>query len=138
MTDAEGKGGAKRADETGDSGKEPARSSRRTLGGGGDVDQFRTIIARVVWGVCVLFAAVLAIAALAIALGANEDNALVEFVLDFAAGVDLGIFDLEQPIWESNAEDPENQRKITALINYGTGAVAYLIVGRLLEKLIRP
>jgi hypothetical protein len=86
----------------------------------------------------VLFAAVLAVGALAIALGANQNNSLVEFVLNFADGVDLGVFDLDDPIRKSQADNPENREKITALINYGLGAVAYLIVGRILEKLIRP
>ncbi len=110
----------------------------RKTGSSADVDQFRTIIARVVWGVCVLFAVVLAAAALAKALGANENNGLVEFVLNFAESVDLGLFSLDNPIWEPKDASPENTEKVGALITYGAGAVAYLIIGRILEKLIRP
>ena len=95
----------------------------------------RMIVARVVWAVFVVCASVLAIAALLIAVDAEPSNPFVELVLDLAASVDLGIFSLENPIKEF---DGKNGETTTALFNYGLGAVAYLVVGRLLERVIRP
>lgn len=107
---------------------------------GVDVARIRTVVARVVWAVFVLFALVLALAALLIALKANEENAFVEFIGGVPSGgglagsIDLGIFDLDNPI---KAFDGENAATKTALFNYGIGAVVYLIVGRILERIIR-
>ena len=102
---------------------------------GVDVAQIRTILARVVWALFVVFALVLALAALLIALDANADNSLVEFIKGFADSVDLGVFDLDNPIKSFGGDNAETK---TALFNYGIGAIAYLIVGRILERLIRP
>ncbi|WP_309647293.1 hypothetical protein [Nocardioides sp.] len=95
----------------------------------------RVIVARVVWALFVVCASALAVAALLIALDAEPTNPFVEFVLDLADGVDLGIFSLENPIKKFGGENGETT---TALFNYGLGAVAYLVVGRLLERVIRP
>ncbi|GEP37859.1 hypothetical protein NPS01_15220 [Nocardioides psychrotolerans] len=95
----------------------------------------RAIVARVVWAVFVVCASALAVAALLIALDAEPTNPFVEFVLDVADGVDLGIFSLENPIKEFGGKNGETT---TALFNYGIGAVAYLVVGRVLERVIRP
>ena len=102
---------------------------------GVDADKVRTVISRIVWGVFVLFALVLAIAALLVALEANGDNSLVDAVYRLADAVDLGVFDLSNPIKEFGGSNADVK---TALFNYGIGAVVYLIVGRLLERLIRP
>ena len=72
---------------------------------------------------------------LALRLEANDDNSLVSFVYDIADVVDLGFFDLDNPI---KAFDEDNAAKKTALFNYGIGAILYLIVGRVVEKLIHP
>ena len=98
-------------------------------------DKVRTIAARVVWGVFLVFGLVLAAAALLIALEANEDNSLVDFVLGFADAIDLGIFDLTNPIREFDGDNPEIKE---ALLSYGLGSVFYLIVGRVLERVIQP
>ena len=74
-------------------------------------------------------------AALLIALEANPDNGLVSFVLDFANAIDLGIFDLDNPIRQFTGENAEIKE---ALLSYGLGAVAYLVVGRILERVIQP
>lgn len=99
------------------------------------LNKARTTVARVVWLAFLVFALVLAGAALLIALGANQDNNLVEFVLSFADGLDLGIFNLENPIKDFDGDNAETK---TALLNYGLGAVLYLVVGRIAERLIRP
>lgn len=114
--------------------KSTEKKSDYTARSGVDADRIRTALGRVVWIICVVFALVLALAALLIALDANADNSLVEFVKGFADGVDLGFFDLDNPIKDFGGDNAETK---TALFNYGIGAVLYLIVGRLLERLIR-
>ena len=98
-------------------------------------DKIRIIAARVVWGIFLVFGLIMAGAALLIALEANEDNSLVSFVFDFARGIDLGIFDLDNPIREFTGENHVTKE---ALLSYGLGAVFYLIVGRVLERVIQP
>ena len=51
-----------------------------------------------IWLVCVLCALALALGALLIALKANRDNSLVQFVLDAADAVDLGVFSKDEGI----------------------------------------
>lgn len=79
--------------------------------------------------VCALF---LAVGALLVALDANPDNALVRFVLDVADVVDLDVFSRDNGVF-TFADDTK-----AALVNWGLAAVAYLVVGRVLERLIRP
>jgi len=98
-------------------------------------DRARTIAARAVWGIFLVFGLVLAAAALLIALEANTKNSLVDFVLDFADAIDLGVFDLDNPIRKFSGENADTKE---ALLSYGLGAVTYLIVGRILERLIQP
>jgi len=99
------------------------------------VARVRTTVARVVWGICLAIAVVLAAAAFTYALKANEDNGLVDGLRGLADFFDLGWFDLQTPVKEW---DDENGRVKTALFNYGLAAVVYLVVGRVLERVIRP
>ena len=85
--------------------------------------------------VCLTLALVLAAAAFSFALKANVDNDLVKLVRDLANAFDLGVFDLDKPVKEF--KNPNSEVK-TALFNYGLAAVVYLIVGRFLERVIRP
>lgn len=99
----------------------------------------RTILARVIWTVFAVLALVLAVAAFSYALELRGENPLVSFVRDFANAVDLGIFDLDNPIKAFvDEEDPSAALTKTALTNYGLGAVCYVIAGRLLERVVRP
>jgi hypothetical protein len=100
-----------------------------------NTDKIRTTTARVVWGIFLVFGLMMASAALLIALEANADNNLVHFVLEFAKSIDLGIFDLENPIRNFKGE---NQQIKEALLTYGLGGVFYLIIGRVLERVIQP
>lgn len=100
-----------------------------------NVARLRDGAARVVWIICVTLALVLAAAAFSYALEANEDNALVQSVRDLADTFDLGFFDLGNPVKEF--ADPNGSVK-TALFNYGIACVVYLMVGRILERLLRP
>nr|WP_221634637.1 hypothetical protein [Nocardioides luti] len=95
----------------------------------------RTRVAQVVWLVFVVAALFLAVGALLIALDANRDNGLVKFILDGANTVDLGIFSRNNGIkdFTGNNADVKN-----ALFNWGIGAIVWLVVGRVLERIIRP
>jgi hypothetical protein len=100
-----------------------------------DADKVRTVISRVVWLIFVLCAFALAVAALLKALEANEDNSLVSLFYNIAAAVDLGFFSLDDPIKKFTGENADMK---IALFNYGIGSILYLIVGRIVEKLIHP
>ena len=118
----------------------PGRSRRRTLPAVGlGVKTVRTALARVLWTVCVLAAAVLAAAVLLIAIDANVDNDLVRFLIDAADKVDLGFFDLTDPVkdFDTAIVDPTQDVK-TALFNYGICAIVWLVVGRIADRLVRP
>jgi hypothetical protein len=95
----------------------------------------RVRLAQLVWLVAVVCAMFLAVGALCIALDANRDNALVAFVLDIADAVDLGVFSRHNGIFKFEGSDAGTKN---ALANWGLAAVAYLVVGRILERLIRP
>ncbi|WP_310529216.1 hypothetical protein [Nocardioides sp.] len=95
----------------------------------------RARIAQVIWLVCVLAALTLALGALLIALKANRDNGLVQFVLDAADTVDLGVFSKDEGIKQFKGSSAEIKN---ALFNWGIGAIAWLIVGRILDRIIRP
>lgn len=110
-------------------------SSRKTGGLHLGLDDVRTRLAQVVWAVCVIFALFLAVGALTYALNANPDNGLVDFVRSWADRVDLGVFSLENGIKEFVGENSDIKN---ALFNWGLGAVFWLVLGRILDRLIRP
>lgn len=114
-------------------GKRVAESGR--VRSSGTVDAIRTRVAQLLWLVCVVAALFLAVGALTYALEANADNALVAFVRDGADVADLGIFSLENGIKEFAGENAEIKN---ALFNWGIGAVAWLVIGRILDRLVRP
>lgn len=95
----------------------------------------RTRLAQLIWLAAVVCALLLAIGALCVALDANPENALVKFVLRAARAVDLGVFSTHNGIFEFSGHDHETKN---ALANWGLGAVAYLVVGRIAERLVRP
>lgn len=96
---------------------------------------WRTRVSQLLWTAFVLLALVLAGAALLVAIDANEDNGLVDFVLGAADVVDLGVFSRENGVREFTGDNAETKN---ALFNWGLGAVAYLLLGRLVERLVRP
>ncbi len=95
----------------------------------------RARIAQLVWLVCVLCAIVLALGALLVALKANGDNALVQFIKDAASSVDLGVFDRGDGVLKF---DGDNAATKNALVNWSLAAVVWLIIGRILDRIIRP
>ena len=131
----------KKADDKSDqksdkkSGAEPSGTSGKPGAGADAVNRTRKVVAQVVWLLFLLAALFLAVGALLIALDANEKNQLVQFVLDGADVVDLGVFSLENGVLDFKGSNADTKN---ALFNYGLGAVAWLVVGRILERIIRP
>jgi hypothetical protein len=95
----------------------------------------RVRLAQLIWLAAVVCALFLAVGALLIALDANQDNVLVGFVLDVADVVDLDVFSRDNGIFTFEGADAATK---SALANWGLGAVAYLVVGRILERVVRP
>ena len=128
----------------GTDGKEPTGTAekpgrRAADNGGGKVkagaDALRSKLATVVWLVAVVCALVLAIGALLIALKANEENSIVQFILSGAELLD-GPFSLDEGIF--TFPDTEEGRVKSALTNWGIAAVVYLVIGKILDRIIRP
>jgi hypothetical protein len=121
----------------GDSGSTKARDgaagSRKD--GPSRLDRVRTRVAQVVWLLFVVCALFLAVGALLVALDANVDNPLVAFVLDGADAVDLGVFSRDNGIKQFTGANADTKN---ALFNWGIGAIAYLVVGRIVDRIIRP
>ncbi|MBS42164.1 MAG: hypothetical protein CMH83_03095 [Nocardioides sp.] len=103
-----------------------------------DVARARTAVARVVWLVCALFALILAAAALLGALDANTGNELVKFIGDTSDKIDLGFFDLDNPIKDFDTKVDGIEDTKTTLFNYGIAAVVWLVIGRVADRVIRP
>jgi len=100
-----------------------------------DLAVWRIRASQLLWTAFVLLALVLAVAALLVAIDANEDNGLVDLVLRAADVVDLGVFSRENGVREFTGDNAETKN---ALFNWGLGAVVYLLLGRLVERLVRP
>jgi hypothetical protein len=98
-------------------------------------DAVRNKVATVVWLVAVVCALFLAVGALLIALKANENNSIVEFIISGAETLD-GPFSLTDGIF-TFAEDEDGRVK-SALTNWGIAAVVYLVIGKILDRIIRP
>ncbi|GAA5150244.1 hypothetical protein GCM10023340_26940 [Nocardioides marinquilinus] len=103
-----------------------------------DLKKIRTAIARLLWTVCLVFAFVLAASVLLIAIDANRQNELVDFLFKFADRVDLGFFDLTSPIKDFDSKKGQYQDTKTALFNYGIAAVVWLVIGRIVDRVVRP
>jgi hypothetical protein len=110
----------------------PSRASGRSAR---TVTRVRVVVAQVVWLLCLVAALLLAVGALLIAVDANQDNALVKFILEGANRVDLGIFSKDNGIKQFSGPNAETK---DALFNWGIGAAVWLLMGRLLDRLIRP
>ncbi len=124
-----------RSDSTTDSKAEVSGSSGAPGRGAQTVTRVRVALAQVVWLLFLAAALFLAVGALLIAVDANRDNDLVTFVLEGADRVDLGIFSKDNGIKQFSGSNAETKN---ALLNWGLGAVAWLVVGRILDRLIRP
>ena len=98
-------------------------------------DYVRLRLAQLVWLVCVAAALILAIGALLIALDANMKNDLVQWILEAADKLDLGVFDRQDGIKQFTGKNADVK---DALLNWGLAAIVWLVAGRILERIIRP
>ncbi|MGH3445176.1 MAG: hypothetical protein ACRDPB_07360 [Nocardioidaceae bacterium] len=115
----------------------PRRRRRRRPTGASvkaGTNKVRSQIASLIWLVAVICALFLAIGALLIALKANQDNSVVSFVLHVADILD-GPFSRKNGIFTFHGND---QAVKNALVNWGIAAVVYLVVGKVLDRVIRP
>ncbi len=124
---------ASKADKPDRDRKGQAKKAAAVVGDG--ANRIRTLIARIVWAVAVVLALVLALGALLITLDANRQNEAVSFLLEAADAVDLGIFSRTDGIKEFTQSNADVKN---ALFNWGLGAVAWLVIGKVLDKIIRP
>ena len=97
--------------------------------------KIRARLAQLLWLVCALAALLLAVGALLVALDANQKNDLVDFVLRAADYVDLGVFSREDGIKQFRGQGADVKN---ALFNWGLGAIAWLVVGRILVRIVKP
>jgi hypothetical protein len=118
-----------------DTGAEASGTSGGPGPGARTVSRVRVTLAQVIWLLFLVAALFLAVGALLIAVDANRGNDLVQFVLDGADRVDLGIFSKDNGIKDFSGDNAETKN---ALFNWGIGAVVWLVVGRILDRLIRP
>ncbi|WP_300681996.1 hypothetical protein [Nocardioides sp.] len=95
----------------------------------------RTVGGQVLFALCSLAALFLALGVLLVVFQADEKNALVTFVLNVADVVDLGIFDRAHGIKEWTSENAQTKN---ALFNWGLGALAWIILGRVVDYFVRP
>jgi hypothetical protein len=126
---------APRADESGEEVEETKVD--RTAQARAAVNLVRARVAQVVWVVCALAALVLAVGALCIALKANPDNGLVKFCVDTADKLDFGVFSRTDGVAHWTGHSHEALTK-NALVNWGLAAVAWLVGGKILERIIAP
>lgn len=135
MSDSSSKPGKRRAEA-------PKRSGGAALAA--STDRLRNIAASVVWVVAVVCALTLAVGALLVSLDFNRDNAVVDFVLNIANSIDFGEFKDFKPDVEkgASAADRESARQSaetkSVMVNWGIAAIIYLVVGKVLERLLRP
>lgn len=92
-------------------------------------DQLRSRIASLVWLIAVICALFLAVGALFWALKMERDNPLVNFVLETAKALDFGNFK------DFKGENDDVQEH---LVDWGIAAVIYLVIGKVVDRVIRP
>jgi hypothetical protein len=94
------------------------------------VDTVRKQLASLVWLVAVVCALFLAIGALTKALDMNLDNPILAFINTGAHKLDFGQF--------KDFGNGKNAEVEGALVNWGIAAIIYLVVGKIIDRVIRP
>jgi hypothetical protein len=97
------------------------------------VNAVRSRTATVVWLVAVVCALFLAVGALLVALGMSRHDGVVSFVLDAARRLDFGRF-----ATFAGGDAGKDAATRTALVSWGLAALGYLVVGKILDRVIRP
>jgi hypothetical protein len=90
----------------------------------------RAVLATVVWLVAVAAALVLALGALFVALRLDPDSAVVHAVEVAAGRIDLGLL--------RHGLDGTDAAARSVLFAWGGAALAWLVVGKVLDRLLRP
>lgn len=102
---------------------------------GAGIKRLRTLLGEVVWFACLLAASALLLGAVLVVLDANTRNALVEAVLKAADWADLGVFSRTAGVKQFTGDGAAVKNAIT---NWGLGAVAWLLVGRVARRVLTP
>ena len=102
---------------------------------GTGIARLRTMLGQLVWFACLLAATALLLGALLVVLEANTRNALVEAVLRAADWADLGVFSRTAGVKQFTGDGAVVKN---ALTNWGLGAVAWLVVGRVARRVLTP
>ena len=110
-----------------------ARKAARLTGAG--ITRLRTMLGQIVWFACLLAATALLLGAVLVVLEANTRNALVEAVLRAADWADLGVFSRTAGVKQFTGDGAAVKNAIT---NWGLGAVAWLVVGRVARRILTP
>ena len=129
MTEAGRSTGTGSAEATEASTSAPARRRPSGQAVRGAVATVRSRVAALVWLAAVVCALFLAVGALVVALKMNQRNDIVSFITDVAGKLDFGDF---KKFHGANAATK------SALVNWGIAAVIYLVIGKVLDRLIRP
>lgn len=95
----------------------------------------RAVLALLIWLLCVAAALVLALGVLYVVLEVDRSTPATEALLRAADWLDLGLFDRASGVFELTGDKAVAKN---ALANWGAAAVIWLILGRLLDRLIRP
>ena len=110
--------------------------ARRAAGlTGAGITRLRMLLGEVIWFACLLAATALLLGAVLVALDANTQNALVEAVLRAADWADLGVFSRTAGVKQFTGEGAVVKNTVT---NWGLGAVAWLVVGRVARRILTP
>ena len=111
---------------------EPRQNGKKLVAG---VNVVRGRIAALIWLLAVICALFLAIGALLVALKADRHNGVVSFILDGDDKLDLGVFSRKDGIFTFQGKDAAIK---DALVNWGIGAIVYLVAGKIVDRVIRP
>lgn len=109
------------------------RKERRTSA---VIDDFRETASKAVRIIFIVFAVVLAVGAFLVSVRDNvsSDNALVKFIWGFADAID-GPFSRENGIFMFDGKNAETK---DAVVNWGIAAIVYLVIGNVIQRLLRP
>jgi hypothetical protein len=110
-----------------------ARRAAHLTGAG--ITRLRTLLGEIVWFACLLAATALLLGAVLVVLDANTDNALVGAVLRAADWADLDVFSRTAGIKQFSGDNAVVKNTVT---NWGLGAVAWLVVGRVARRMLTP
>jgi hypothetical protein len=96
-------------------------------------DHARTGLGSLAWTAALVAAGVLLLGLVLVVAEANTRNALVEWVLKAADVLDLGVFGRETGVKHFTGEGATVKN---AVVNWGLGAIAWLVVGRVVRRLL--